>query len=325
MMQFKRRFLSGIVLFVLFGSYLVVLVNAEPSWVMWSQTYGEENFDVARALVETSDGGYALAGITRPPGAGLDDIWLVKTDANGNMEWNQTYGEENYDVATALVETSDGGYTLAGHTNSFSAGDDDFWLVKTDGSGNIKWSQTYGGANLDEVNSLVEASDGGYAIAGFTNSSGAGNLDFWLVKTDGSGNMEWNQTYGGAETDIAYSLVETSDGGYALTGRTSSFGAGFEDFWLVKTDGSGNIEWSRTYGGANHEGAKSLVETSDGGYALAGQTSSFGTGSNDFWLVRTNEQGIPEFPSWIIMPLLFVTTLMVIICKKRLPKNPSNI
>jgi len=131
----------------------------------------------------------------------------------------------------------------------------------------------------------------------------------------------WSQTYGGAGYEGLLHdvfLVETSDGGYALFGDTYSFGAGRADFWLVKTDGSGNIEWNRTYGGASWDHASSLVQTSDGGFALAGDTNSFGNGGYDFWLVKTNEQGIPEFPSWIILPLLLVITLFAIIIKKRL-------
>jgi len=325
MMQFKRRFLSGIVLFVLFGSSLVVLVNAEPSWVMWSKTFGGTDYDQAYSLVKTSDGGYALAGNTYSFGAGDSDFWLIKTDGSGNVEWNETYGGAGYDSASSLVQTSDGGYALAGQTESFGAGLGDFWLVKTDEYGNMEWSRTYGGVGRDSANSLVQTSDGGYAIAGNTFSFGAGEDDVWLVKTDGSGNMEWNRTYGGAGYDLASSLVQTSDGGYGLAGGTRSLGFGNSDVWLVKTDGLGNMEWNRTYGGEVNDCANSLVETSDGGFALAGGTESFGAGGYDVWFIRTNEQGIPEFPSWNILPLLFVAALTVIICKKRLTKNKQNL
>ncbi len=135
----------------------------------------------------------------------------------------------------------------------------------------------------------------------------------------------WSKTFGGTDYDQAYSLVKTSDGGYALAGNTYSFGAGDSDFWLIKTDGSGNMEWNRTYGGEVNDGANSLVETSDGGFALAGGTESFGAGGYDVWFIRTNEQGIPEFPSRNILPLLFAAALTVIICKKRLTKNKQNL
>jgi FlaG/FlaF family flagellin (archaellin) len=150
--------------------------------------------------------------------------------------WNQTYGETAYDMAYSLVATSDGGYAIAGRTYSFGAGMDDFWLVKTDVSGNMEWNRTYGGPNIDIAFSMVATSDGGYALAGYTGSFGAGAEDFWLVKTDAYGNMEWNQTYGGTGDDTARFLIATLDGGYAIVGSTSSFGAGDRDFWLVKTD-----------------------------------------------------------------------------------------
>jgi len=217
--------------------------------------------------------------------------------------WSQTYGGTSIDSAEAMVQTSDGGYALAGYTTSFGAGGYDFWLVKTDGYGNLEWNQTYGGAGIEHAYALVETSDGGYAIAG-------GSL---LVKTDTYGNLEWNQTCGGA----AYSLVETSDGGFALAGETASFNVGNYDFWLVKTDANGNVEWNQTYGGAEPDRAYSLVETSDGGYAIAGNTN------DDFWLLKTDEYGIPEFPSWIIMPLFMATTLSAVIVYTRLTKKAS--
>jgi len=285
------------------------LVKTNESGNMeWNQTYGGANFDRAHSLVQTSDGGYALAGVTLSFGAGEYDVWLVKTDGSGNMEWSRTYGGTGNDYAFSLVETSDGGFAFAGSSR----------LVKTDGAGNMMWNQTYGEAVSNSIRSLVETSDGGFALAGYARTLGAENRDFWLVKTDASGNREWNQTYGGPRQDRAYSLIETSDGGYALTGETRSYGAGNYDVWLVKTDASGNREWNRTYGGEVNDRAYSLVETSDGGFALAGETDSFGAGGSDFWLIKTNEQGVPEFPSWTILPLFLMVTLFVIYFKKKM-------
>jgi hypothetical protein len=258
---------------------------------LWNRTYGGTGGECPYALVQTNDGGYALAGIIQSGGAIYDDFWLVKTDASGNMQWNMTYGGTNYESAYALVQTADGGYALAGWTRSFGAGGDDFWLVRTDASGNMLWNKTYGGTNNDELRDLVQTVDGGYALAGNTVSFGAGDCDFWLVKTDASGNMLWNKTYGGTGYDWADALVQTSDGGYALAGNTVSFGAGYNDFWLVKTNSAGNALWNRTYGGTNFDLADALVQTSDGGYALAGWTTSFGAGSADFWLVKTDAAG----------------------------------
>jgi len=263
----------------------------ETGNMQWNRTYGGTGTDIAICLVETSDGGYALVGYTESFGAGSNDFWFVKTDEAGNMQWNRTYGGTKGDYAFSLVETSDGGYTIAGYTRSYGAGRDDFWLIKVDSSGNAEWNQTYGGWDDDGTIFLVQTSDGGYALAGMTESFGPANDNFWLIKTDSSGNMEWNQTYGGTNGDYGFCLVQTSDGGYAMAGSTASLGAGNHDAWLVKTDAFGNMEWNKTYGGADADGCSSLVQTSDGGYVLVGSTMSFGAGDDDFWLIKTDESG----------------------------------
>jgi hypothetical protein len=284
----KKLFLSGILVFVLLSFCFIVSVKASSE--MWSQTYGGEGSEKAYSLVESSDGGYALAGYTYPSDAEESDVWLVKTDSNGNMVWNQTYGEGSI---RALVQTSDGGYALAGRANK---GDwdiyRDFLLVKTDNHGNMEWNRTYGGKDLDHAYSLVQTSDGGFALVGDTSPNLLGSpRDIWLVKTDAYGVMEWNRTYGGASYGYAYSLIVTSDGGFALAGCTTSFGAGHEDFWLVKTDEDGDIMWNQTYGGEKYDCAYALVETSDGGYTIAGYTNSSGGGEEDVWLVKTDSNG----------------------------------
>ena len=306
----RNRLLVGTVLSLLLCFSLIISVKAEAS--MWAQTYNRATSDRAYSLVETSDGGYALAGHSYEIGSSdLGDCWLVKTDEHGDVEWNMTYGGLGDDWASSLIETSDGGYALAGHTSSFGAGNDDFWLIKTDASGNMVWNKTYGGEMADWAESLIATSDGGYAIAGVCNCSINHilndyyfdyyvNGDFWLVKTDAAGNMEWNQTYGGAYFEVAYSLAATSDGGYALAGCTAlDYERG--DFWLVKTDAAGNMEWNQTYGETRNEGAYfeeaySLVATSDGGYALAGRTAfGYYLGDGDCWLVKTDEYGNAEW------------------------------
>jgi parallel beta-helix repeat protein len=279
------------------GGYDFWLVKTDYSGAMqWNKTYGSgTGAEYAYSMVQTSDGGYALAGIATSFGAGHDDFWLVKTDYSGAMQWNKTYGATGYDDASSVVQTSDGGYAVAGETDSFGAGNFDFWLVKTDSSGAMQWNKTYGGTLYEKASSAVQTSDGGYAVAGYTNSFGAGSYDFWLVKTDSTGAMQWNKTYGGASTDLPSSVVQTSDGGYALAGYTNSFGAGADDFWLVKTDSSGAMQWNKTYGGTSGDNPYSVVQTSDGGYALAGSTNSFGAGNYDFWLVKTDSTGAMQW------------------------------
>jgi len=176
-----------------------------------------------------------------------------------------------------------------------------FLFVDSVDASSMMWSRTYGGAGQEVAYAVVETSDGGYALAGYTGFWSI--TDVWVVKTDKYGNMEWNQKYG---EGVARALVESSDGGYTLAGNNR----------LIKTDAYGNMEWNRTYGA---ETVNSVIKTTDGGYALAG------TKHNDFWLAKTEEHGvIPEFPSGAILPLLLVATSVAVICKKRLPKNQSN-
>jgi hypothetical protein len=336
----RKMLLLGMAVFVLLSSGLVGSAKADTT--IWTQVYGGTQWDCANSAVETSDGGYAIAGYTRSFGAGSADFWLIKTDEYGNMEWNRTYGGTDWDRAYSLAETSDGGYAMAGRTDSFGAGNSDFWLIKTNEEGNVEWTKTYGGNGWDYAYSLVETSDGGYAIAGSTSSFGDGGYDFWLIKTDEDGNMEWSQTYdGGATYELAYSVVVTSDGGYALAGYTNSSEGGSGDFWLVKTDEDGNaewnqtydlkwphdaaslivtseegytlaggtgpfsginfcligtdafgnIEWNQTYAGIDLDTPTSLFKSSDGGYLLTGSTNSSGAGGDDFWLMKTDALG----------------------------------
>ena len=258
-------------------------------------TNRDTSVDAALSVIETSDGGYALAGFTQTVGTEDGDFWLIKTDEDGNEEWNQTYGGEKFETAHSLVETSDGGYALAGDTQSFGAGDSDYWLVKTDENGNEEWNQTYDKGADERARSLLETSDGGYVLAGDISYSSV-DLDYgwyeaWLVKTDENGNMEWSRTYGGKGFDGAYGLVEASDGGYVLAGFTQVWGDGWNDFWLVKTDPNGNLDWRQNYGGDRPQEAYALVEASDGGYALAGFTDLSDTERSAFWFVKTDKDG----------------------------------
>jgi hypothetical protein len=269
------------------------LVKTDASGnLLWNRTYGGAGVDYGYSVVQTGDGGYAITGVTDVYGARHGDVCLIKTDSEGNTQWNKTYGGTNYEETQSLVQTGDGGYAVAGYTYSFGAGDANSYLVKTDALGNMQWNKTYGGTDYEFSYSLVRTSDGGYAIAGFTTS--LGDVDCHLVKTDASGSMLWSKTYGGTGDDEAYSVVQTSDGGYALAGLTRSFGAGLDDCYLVKTDASGNLLWSRSHGGTQVDWAYSVVQTSDGGYALAGFTDSFRSGKRVCYLVKTDQLGLAD-------------------------------
>ncbi len=274
------------------GSYDFWLVKTNANGdSLWSRTFGGSDNDRCYSVQQTTDGGYILGGLTYSYGAGQADIWLVKTDANGDTTWTRTFGGSNWDYCYSVQQTSDGGYVLGGKTDSYGAGSEDFWLVKTDANGDTLWTRTFGGSGSDPCHSVQQTTDGGYILGGFTGSYGAGSFDFWLVKTDVSGTEEWRSTFGGSSSEACYSVQQTSDGGYILGGKTDSYGAGGSDFWLVKTDANGDSLWSRTFGGSSFDECWSVQQTTDGGYILGGFTESYGAGNYDFWLVGADANG----------------------------------
>ncbi len=289
LLRTSALWVRGLILALLSVS-LVALFTQSAYAVKFAKAYGGANWDYAYSVQQTSDGGYIVVGSTASFGAGEENIFLIKTDANGNIIWAKTYGGTEYDRAYSVQQTSDGGYIVAGYTFSFGAGSDVF-LIKTDANGNVIWAKTYGGTNWDEAFSVQQTSDGGYIVAGYTGSFGAGGGDIFLMKTDANGNLQWAKTFGGTGWDEAFSVQQTSDGGYIVAGRTSSFGAGFYNAFLVKTDANGNIQWAKTYGGTGFDYAYSVQQTSDGGYIVAGRTSSFGAGSVDIFLIKTDANG----------------------------------
>jgi uncharacterized membrane protein YphA (DoxX/SURF4 family) len=277
------------------GSYDVYLIKTDSGGdTVWTRTYGGPDHDSGCSVRETSDGGYIIAGLTGSFGAGASDVYLIKTDSGGDTVWTRTYGGPDSDSGRSVRERSDGGYIIAGLTGSFGAGYSDVYLIKTDSGGDTVWTRTYGGPDSDQGRSVGERSDGGYIIAGLTESFGAGSWDVYLIKTDSGGDTVWTRTYGGPSEDEAYSVGETSDGGYIIAGWTRSFGAGSWDFYLIKTDSGGDTVWTRTYGGPSGDEAYSVGETSDGGYIIAGWTESFGAGYWDVYLIKTDADGFVQ-------------------------------
>ena len=255
----------GLILALLNVSLISPFTQSAYAVVSFAKTYGGAYWDQASSVQHTSDGGYIVTGNTGYY------IILLKTNANGNIIWAKTYGGTSGDYATSVQQTSDGGYIVAGYTQSFGAGYPDVLLIKTDANGNIIWAKTYGGTDWDYALSVQQTSEGGYIVAGYTQSFGAGSGDIFLIKTDANGNIIWAKTYGGTSWDIAHSVQQTSDGGYIVAGYTYSFGAGYYDIFLLKTDANGNIVWAKTYGGTGIEYAYSVQQTSDGGYIVAGE------------------------------------------------------
>ena len=211
-------------------------------------------------------------------------------------EWNRTFGGNNPDVAYLVQQTRDEGFIIAGYTKSFGKGRSDAWLIKVDSNGNEEWNRTFGGKNSDGAYSVRQTADGGYIVAGYTCSFGSGEKDLWLIKTDSNGNEEWNRTFGGFNDESAFSVQQTRDEGYIIAGYTCSFGSGYGDVWLVKTDSNGNEEWNRTFGGRDWDVGYSVQQTSDGGYIIAGYTCSFNIYSvPDAWLIKTDSSGVEKW------------------------------
>jgi hypothetical protein len=268
----------------------IVKLNATGN-LQWTKTIGGPDYEAGHSLIQTSDGGYAIAGSYEIVDGEVytGDVYVVKLDAKGNLQWTKTIGGPDYEAGHSLIQTSDGGYAIAGYTNSFGAGG--VYVVKLDANGNLQWTKTIGGPKDEEGNSLIQTSDGGYAIAGFTYSFGAGSGDVYVVKLDANGNLQWTKTIGGPASEEGNSLIQTSDGGYAIAGETKSFGAGEADIYVVKLDANGNLQWTKTIGGPASEEGNSLIQTSDGGYAIAGDTKSFGTGKWDVYVVKLDAKG----------------------------------
>jgi len=246
----------------------------------------------AYSVQQTTDDGYIIVGFMNNYAQDtLTEVYLIKTDDSGNKEWSKTFGGPSDDCGNSVKQTSDGGYIIAGSTESFGAGASDVYLVKTDANGNEVWSKTFGGSSYDEGYSVQQTTDGGYIIAGRK------VFDAYLIKTDASGNEVWSKTLGGTDVEVAYSVQETSDGGYIITGFTGSYGAGVDDVYLIKTDANGSEVWSKTFGGSNDDIGYSVQQASDSGYIIVGETHSPPvSGYSDVCLIKTKpeESGIEE-------------------------------
>ena len=258
---------------------------------LWTRTYGGSEIDQACCVQQTMDEGYIIAGETRSFGLGSIDVWLIKTDLFGDTLWTRTFGGGSGDGARFVRQTLDGGYIIAAWTNSFSAGYLDIWLIKTDSKGDTLWTKTFGGTGIDDASSVQQTLDEGYIIAGGTESFSSSSFDVWLIKTNSFGDTLWTKTYGGVAGEGAAAVQQTSDDGYILAGVTTSFGSGLADVWLIKTNSFGDTVWTKSYGGSNDDGAWSVQQTLDGGYIIAGATSSFSAGYDDVWLIKTNSFG----------------------------------
>lgn len=257
----------------------------------WTRTYGGSRLDNALSSLQTTDGSYIIAGYIGNEVSSFN-VYLLKINLSGDTIWTKTFGGNDSDMAISIQQTTDDGYIIAGWTNSYGSGEIDVYLIKTNAQGELLWAKTFGGIEDDIACSVIQTFDGGYILAGWTNSLGAGDSDVYLIKTDSFGDTIWTKTIGGSERDMAQSVKQTSDSGYIIAAWTKSFGAGDSDVYLIKINTSGNIIWTETFGGADHDNANSLQITSDEGYIIAGETDSFNPGdSNDFYLIKTDNSG----------------------------------
>ncbi len=311
----KRPLLLSIVLFINLFSF------AQPQ-IEWQKSFGGSGGDYAYSIIQTSDGGYAIAGATYSSDGdisgynGNGDFWIVKIDAQGNVQWQKALGGSDWDEAYSIRQTDDGGFVIAGYSKSNDGdvsgnhGAGDYWIVKLDSYGNIQWQKSLGGSDEDWPNSIIQTSDGGYIVVGWTYSNDgdvSGNhsyyKDYWIVKLDANGNIQWQKCLGGSENDEAFSIIQTSDGGYLVAGYSESNDGdvsgnhGNNDFWIVKLDSYGNIQWQKCFGGSSGETAYSIVQTSDGGYLVAGSSGSNdgdvsgNHGDSDYWIIKLDSYG----------------------------------
>ena len=310
--------------------YFSVIVHSQISpAIQWHKTWGGGGVDQAKAVQQCRDGGYVMFGHTTSANGdvtgnhGSYDYWVVKMDANGTLEWQKSLGGTGMDWGTSIQQTTDDGFIVAGFTTSNNGdvsgnhGDYDYWLVKLDDSGNIQWQKSYGGMGIEQAKSIRQCADGGYIVAGSSWSSDGdvtgphGSDDYWVVKLDTIGNLQWQYTFGGTGNDLATCVRQTADHGYVVVGYTNSsdvniagIKGGF-DYWIIKLDSIGTVEWSKRYGGEGDDEAFSVQQTRDDGYIIAGFTSSIGgditanKGTFDYWIVKLDDAGALQWQKTI--------------------------
>ncbi|MFN0174453.1 MAG: T9SS type A sorting domain-containing protein [Saprospiraceae bacterium] len=302
--------------------------------IQWQRCLGGSDWDEAYDVQQTSDGGYIVAGHSRSTDGDVTvnhgdlDYWLVKLDSMGNLEWQRSHGGSHEDIAYAVSQTSDGGYIVAGEAFSIDGdvtgnhGGSDCWVVKLNYEGKIEWEKSLGGTSIDRGNDILQSRNGGYVAFGQTYSNNGdvtgnhGANDFWAVKLGIDGDIEWKEAYGGSNEDFGRSISQTSDGGYVMTGMTQSNNGdvlgndGGADVWVLKISELGELQWQKTFGGTQAEGAHSIQQTTDGGYVFAGFAwSNNGDvsgmhGYGDFWVVKLSPESSPtSSPQALILEL----------------------
>lgn len=273
----------------------VYLVKTDANGsVRWTRTFGGNSLDAGRSVQQTTDGGFIVGGETFSFVTSSTDVYLIKTDANGNQQWARTFGGSDHDQGYSVQQTTDGGFIIAGSTSSLGAGALDVFLIKTDVNGNEVWIRTFGGSGFDGGSSVWETADGGFIIAGSTSSLGAGGDDVYLIKTHANGDTSWTTTFGGSGNDYGSCVQQTTDGGYIVVGETYSFAANFTDIYLIKTNAEGNLQWVKTFGSCGGYDRGTFVrQTTEGGFVITGGGHVFFPtyASTDVLLIKTDVNG----------------------------------
>ncbi len=305
--------------------FWVIKINADGGLV-WQKVFGGNSDEGAQAVKQTQDGGYLLAGTVSSTNGdvsgnhGMQDFWVLKLDANGNLQWQKCYGGSSNEIAYVLALTSDHGCVVAGTTYS-SDGDvtgnhstGDYWIIKIDSVGNLQWQKAYGGSAFDFAHAIAASDDGGYIVSGYGRSNDGdvsctvyGQEDLWILKLNHSGNIVWQKSYGGTGGEGASAIEQTSDGGYIVNGITHSSNVdvtdshGEHEAWVVKIDSAGNLQWKECLGGIDTENGNDIYQTTDGGFILAVSADSqdgnltVNHGGHDFWIVKITSTGSIEW------------------------------
>lgn len=283
MLPYQRKLLN-LFLFLIFSTGLSAQTN-------FYNHIGDSGDDIAYSIINTDDGNLMLTFSTSTSASSDDNIALVKLTEDGNLIWKKVYGGSARDFPRSLIQTSDGGFAILASTYSYGSGHEDFLLIKTDVSGNIQWSKTYGGPQEERAFTLKQTPDGGYIMGGSTQSYGYGFRDAYMVKTDANGNAEWSTSLGGGQAENCFTIQITSEGNYLLTGSEYSFGPGPWGFWIIELDQFGQVNWIKTYGGSGEEHSRIIEKTNDGNYLIFTHTTSFGAGNWDYLVTKVTPDG----------------------------------
>lgn len=275
---------------------LVIKTNAIGD-TAWTRTFGgATDNEYGFCAQQTTDGGYIVSGVASSFADVAGDMYLIKLTAAGDTIWTRTYGGIGYEWGAFVQQTTDGGYIVVGQTPAFGAGGFDAYLVKLNAAGDISWTKTYGGTGLEIGSAVQQTSDGGYILTGQIDSYGAGFGDFYLIKTDASGNVVWTRAYGVAGEEAGVSVKQTTDGGFIIGGTSENTGPLGKDMCLIKTNSLGDTLWAKIYGGPLIDECNEVIQTADGGYIMCGRSFSFSVaGDYDIYVVKTDNQGTVQW------------------------------